>query len=177
MLLWLLCLLLIILKLFHLFFFFFFFFVKQKPAYDMRISYWSSDVCSSDLANYRKRSPYQWNVMAGLDTITSTTAEFVCASLAGRPPRWAGTAIASTPQRKFGVITTRSTDGTTPDLTRLRDGLSRCGVTAVERRDDQTAGPARSGISRSEERRGGKACVSTCRSRWSPYHYKKKDRW
>src|SRR3546814_14992753 len=26
---------------------------------------------------------------------------------------------------------------------------------------------------RSEERRVGKACVSTCRSRWSPYHYKK----
>ncbi|TAL25961.1 MAG: hypothetical protein EPN99_00915 [Frankiales bacterium] len=97
--------------------------------------------------NYRKRSPYQWNVMAGIDTITSTTAEFVCASLAGRPPRHAGTAIASTPQRKFGVITTRSTDGTTPDLTRLRDGLSRCGVTPVERRDDQTGGPTRNGVS------------------------------
>src|SRR3546814_18744246 len=27
---------------------------------------------------------------------------------------------------------------------------------------------------RSEERRVGKACVSTCRSRWSPYHYNKK---
>src|SRR3546814_14341599 len=26
---------------------------------------------------------------------------------------------------------------------------------------------------RSEERRVGKACVSTCRSRWSPYHSKK----
>src|SRR3546814_16187074 len=25
---------------------------------------------------------------------------------------------------------------------------------------------------RSEERRGGKECASTCRSRWSPYHYK-----
>src|SRR3546814_1781371 len=25
-------------------------------------------------------------------------------------------------------------------------------------------------ISRSEERRVGKECVSTCRSRWSPYH-------
>src|SRR3546814_15812605 len=25
----------------------------------------------------------------------------------------------------------------------------------------------------SEERRVGKECVSTCRSRWSPYHYKK----
>src|SRR3546814_3199058 len=30
-----------------------FFFFKQKTAYDMRISYWSSDVCSSDLAAYR----------------------------------------------------------------------------------------------------------------------------
>src|SRR3546814_9338731 len=28
----------------------FFFFVKQKTAYEMRISDWSSDVCSSDLA-------------------------------------------------------------------------------------------------------------------------------
>src|SRR3546814_18769546 len=27
---------------------------------------------------------------------------------------------------------------------------------------------------RSEQRRVGKECVSTCRSRWSPYHYKKK---
>src|SRR3546814_20638368 len=27
---------------------------------------------------------------------------------------------------------------------------------------------------RSEERRVGQACVSTCRSRWSPSHYKKK---
>src|SRR3546814_3696059 len=30
-------------------FFFFFFFFKQKTAYEMRISDWSSDVCSSDL--------------------------------------------------------------------------------------------------------------------------------
>src|SRR3546814_19354633 len=28
-------------------------------------------------------------------------------------------------------------------------------------------------LSRSEERRVGKECVSTCRSRWSPYHSKK----
>src|SRR3546814_13950806 len=34
----------------HLFvFIFFFFFFKQKTAYEMRISDWSSDVCSSDL--------------------------------------------------------------------------------------------------------------------------------
>src|SRR3546814_11403929 len=29
------------------------------------------------------------------------------------------------------------------------------------------------GAGRSEERRVGKECVSTCRSRWWPYHYKK----
>src|SRR3546814_8919448 len=29
--------------------FFFFFFFKQKTAYELRISDWSSDVCSSDL--------------------------------------------------------------------------------------------------------------------------------
>src|SRR3546814_13479645 len=29
---------------------------------------------------------------------------------------------------------------------------------------------ARNGACRSEERRVGKECVSTCRSRWSPYH-------
>src|SRR3546814_3353166 len=32
-------------------FFFVFFFFKQKTAYEMRISDWSSDVCSSDLGN------------------------------------------------------------------------------------------------------------------------------
>src|SRR3546814_5991558 len=37
----------------------FFFFFKQKTAYEMRISDWSSDVCSSDLLRYGKgaRSP------------------------------------------------------------------------------------------------------------------------
>src|SRR3546814_1304794 len=30
----------------------FFFFFKQKTAYEMRISYWSSDVCSSDLKQH-----------------------------------------------------------------------------------------------------------------------------
>src|SRR3546814_14100875 len=31
------------------------FFFKQKTAYEMRISYWSSDVCSSDLLGIRRR--------------------------------------------------------------------------------------------------------------------------
>src|SRR3546814_32093 len=41
-----------------MFSFFFFFFFKQKTAYEMRISDWSSDVCSSDLSICRaKKSP------------------------------------------------------------------------------------------------------------------------
>src|SRR3546814_9919036 len=32
-----------------------FFFVKQKTAYEMRISDWSSDVCSSDLETFLDR--------------------------------------------------------------------------------------------------------------------------
>src|SRR3546814_1286592 len=36
---------------------FFFFFFKQKTAYEMRISDWSSDVCSSDLIGHDARVP------------------------------------------------------------------------------------------------------------------------
>src|SRR3546814_15020100 len=49
-------------------------------------------------------------------------------------------------------------------LTRLRDQMSSCigcGCLSIDE-------------CRSEERRVGKECVSTCRSRWWPNHYKKK---
>src|SRR3546814_8837194 len=36
---------------------FFFFFFKQKTAYEMRISDWSSDVCSSDLGDSDQQRP------------------------------------------------------------------------------------------------------------------------
>src|SRR3546814_8516597 len=91
----------------------FFFFFKQKTAYEMRISDWSSDVCSSDLA----------------------TAPTVL-----RQEGW------ETEPTCFLVYAP------------VHD------ATASERRE----APSRS--SRSEERRVGKECVSTCRSRWSPYH-------
>src|SRR3546814_8982492 len=80
-----------------------FFFFKQKTAYEMRISDWSSDVCSSDLWRRRRRS--------------------------------------------FRAIVEDRAD--------LPDDL----LALLQRR-----------TGRSEERRVGKECVSTCRSRWSPYH-------
>src|SRR3546814_2518810 len=91
-----------------------FFFFKQKTAYEMRISDWSSDVCSSDLSAVQR---------AGC-----LVGQLLRARLA---------------QRGF-----RSGHGSG----RLVD-------------DDEDASGARS-----EERRVGKECVSTCRSRWSPYH-------
>src|SRR3546814_4424092 len=39
----------------YVFLLYFFFFFKQKTAYEMRISDWSSDVCSSDLLSFRTR--------------------------------------------------------------------------------------------------------------------------
>src|SRR3546814_11596375 len=41
--------------------------------------------------------------------------------------------------------------------------------------DDQMQNALIGGAQRSEERRVGKECVSTCRSRWSPYPSKKKN--
>src|SRR3546814_1273971 len=42
---------------FYIVSFMLFFFFKQKTAYEMRISDWSSDVCSSDLADRQKPGP------------------------------------------------------------------------------------------------------------------------
>src|SRR3546814_7165477 len=46
----------IILAIVFLFLLFYFFFFKQKTAYEMRISDWSSDVCSSDLKVHKLRA-------------------------------------------------------------------------------------------------------------------------
>src|SRR3546814_3381142 len=44
---------------------FIFFFFKQKTAYEMRISDWSSDVCSSDLFEIAIGPPMKVNDVAG----------------------------------------------------------------------------------------------------------------
>src|SRR3546814_6009081 len=100
-----------------------FFFFKQKTAYEMRISDWSSDVCSSDLTTQR----IDFSSLR-MDDIEPKKSEF---------PR-------RNDQAKLPP------EGATPTPP----------VSPV-----QQIKP----VSRSEERRVGKECVSTCRSRWSPY--------
>src|SRR3546814_12731833 len=70
-----------------------FFFFKQKPAYELRISDWSSDVCSSDLRrssrpSYTQRIPPAVKRVlpprsaSGARSRTSTCAPFCAAALA-----------------------------------------------------------------------------------------------
>src|SRR3546814_9274769 len=102
-----------------------FVFFKQKTAYEMRISDWSSDVCSSDLLvpggghHHFFQFYFLLFTRKAVRKRLNPDIDFLC-----------------TPLRSSFL-----------DLWLLNP----C--------DSQ----------RSEERRVGKACVSTCRSRWSPY--------
>src|SRR3546814_16876764 len=100
----------------------------------MRISDWSSDVCSSDLGR------------AGL----------VVGYL---PQRVAVDSVLPLTVRRFLALT-RRVDGTA-----MRELLGEVGAAHLM---DAMLYDLSGG--RSEERRVGKECVSTCRSRWSPYH-------
>src|SRR3546814_13357158 len=98
----------------------------------MRISDWSSDVCSSDLSTA---------------TITSVV---LCARAR---PRFEGRPVA--PRRvgayMRGAVHARRTTLALASILSITLALLLIG-------------------SRSEERRVGKECVSTCRYRWVPYH-------
>src|SRR3546814_10633528 len=96
-----------------------FFFFKQKTAYEMRISDWSSDVCSSDL------------VVPDDGPLLLAYGRFV------KKLCWAAMVVAT-------VLV-------------ILDLLI-VGASILMRY-----------LFRSEERRVGKECVSTCRYRWSPY--------
>ncbi|MCU1673579.1 MAG: hypothetical protein JWN77_1692 [Frankiales bacterium] len=97
-------------------------------------------------AAYARRAPYQWNVQAGVNVIMASTAQFLCSKLVGRRPAYAGGPQAQATTRKFGIIYTRATDGSVPDLDPLRTGLRSCGVTLTEVREDATADQTRNGV-------------------------------
>src|SRR3546814_4215952 len=106
-----------------------FFFFQQKTAYEMRISDWSSDVCSSDLHRALVIGTEQIGAQrrTGEDRAVDLDRHIVA-----------------------GLLT-----DPLPSRSDLRTGF------LIE------MNPV---VGRSEERRVGQECVSTCRSRWSPDH-------
>src|SRR3546814_3489561 len=93
------------------------FFFKQKTAYEMRISDWSSDVCSSDL------------------------------------------------MATFAEVQHRLRQQLAETISPLLQGVTR--VALLEFPPHANVGDSAIWLGdRSEERRVGKECVSTCRSRW-----------
>src|SRR3546814_8228952 len=61
---------------------FVFFFFKQKTAYEMRISDWSSDVCSSDLFGSDRTDSLQ---LLGGDLARQQGHDMACLALAAHP--------------------------------------------------------------------------------------------
>src|SRR3546814_15826958 len=100
----------------------------------MRISDWSSDVCSSDLT-----VPYAHDLNPYLPTLAVGATLVLVGYLGELDPALNTTAM---------VLQRKSVAGS------LIGGIA----------ETQEL------LDRSEERRVGKECVSTCRSRWSPYH-------
>src|SRR3546814_4164265 len=64
------------------------FFFKQKTAYEMRISDWSSDVCSSDLSRYviaqRHRRTRRNIGQGGIADAIDAESEFECGRIDAR---------------------------------------------------------------------------------------------
>src|SRR3546814_13541738 len=118
----------------------------------MRISDWSSDVCSSDLD--RAKGCLPWDYRARLPLIPKPSYSNKFRLLQVRVDH--GNALTGV----FACL-----DGSSA---RRRRTLFVNNVSPVPPTDSQTANPALADSS--EERRVGKECVSTCRSRWSPYH-------
>src|SRR3546814_12890444 len=105
----------------------------------MRISDWSSDVCSSDL------------VVDIVLVRIPVEQRLVLLAASDGPVAFANEVVDDGERRALGAVD----------------------ETAVGRR--RHVGQPCFDRARSAERRVGKECVGTCRSRWSPYHYKKKN--
>src|SRR3546814_9154913 len=119
------------------YFFFCFFFFKQKTAYEMRISDWSSDVCSSDLGSPWRDLP---GAFGNWNTVFKRYRDWVKADVFIRIFE----ACSEEPDMEYAMV----------DAT----------IVKVHRHGQGAKG------GRSEARRVGNECGSTCRYRWSPYH-------
>src|SRR3546814_5890730 len=117
-------------------------FFKQKTAYEMRIRDGSSDVCSSDLG-----APEEI-----LDAMNQLSAQVL---RAGEILGWVRSFVKKRPPQTTAL-----------DINALvRETV---GLVSYERCNQDFS--IELALARSEERRGGKECVGTGRSRWSTSH-------
>src|SRR3546814_19793651 len=139
----------------HVVFFFFFFFFKQKTAYEMRISDWSSDVCSSDL-------DAGVPVAAESQVLERRVLESGCRCGCGdnadaRSVERGGMAVEQfeIPEHDAVEVCAGHVDPERVRVGRLSEPGARLAVA-----DD---------LPRSEGRRVGDECVRTCSTRWARY--------
>src|SRR3546814_19062467 len=111
----------------------------------MRISDWSSDVCSSDLVC----TFWYIDALAAVGR-RAEARELFETMLAARNP--------------LGLLSEDMATGTRELWGNFPQTYSMVGLISSAMKLSKTW------EERSEERRVGKECVSTCRSRWSPYH-------
>src|SRR3546814_18394690 len=124
----------------------------------MRISDWSSDVCSSDLP------------VDGSGNVIATSASALTSL---RLPATSGTPKATqNVQLSVNLNATTEVPATAAFDRFDATSYNKAVTTTVY---DSNGAPTPM-TTRSEERRVGEECVSTCRSRRSPYHKKKKQK-
>src|SRR3546814_1333445 len=133
-----------------------YFLFKQKTAYEMRISDWSSDVCSSDLALIRQ-------ILGDLlDTHT------------GAPLAGSGRAIGVDGAKvsvdlQLGYPAGGAIDAMTARVRQALEADPAIDSAAVSITSRIHVHKVQGTLGRSEARRVGKECVSAGRSRWRPY--------
>src|SRR3546814_19422779 len=116
----------------------------------MRISDWSSDVCSSDLVAEDGPTLFEAAEKAGRDLYFEAAVAGAIPILRPLRESLAGDKVT----RVLGIV-----NGTTNFIL---DKMDTQGSGFEEALEEAQA--------RSEERRGGKERVSACGARWSPYH-------
>src|SRR3546814_13540890 len=133
----------------------------------MRISDWSSDVCSSDLVGHGRREGGSGEQREGGGE---------CDAFHGVLRMWCVSQRWST---RLRLLDSRGFVEAQPR--RTREDAGRVALAEVDEEVGLDGRALEEGLVdlrvRSEERRVGKECVSTCRSRWAPYHSKKKNKY
>src|SRR3546814_12225530 len=162
-----------------------FFFFKQKTAYEMRISDWSSDVCSSDLLSLSNNAYWATGVGAkwvqvggshkdsgyleGLDDAAIiadpqfTNGEFALGSRSA--VEGLGASYSSPSGDSSADIGDSSAADTGDSSADIGDSSAAAGDSSTDTGGSSTDAGGDSG---SEERRVGNGGVSTCRFRWQP---------